>query len=320
MPYSLHHHRYPTRTRSKTAASACPRESPWEAFRGQGSLFRRPLPGGRRRWLLAGQHTGQTGERHLRAQDSDPALAGVVLTLLALSGCGASSSSSSSTTTAATTTPAKAAAFIAPLKSFSTVASTVPANGDIIPTASCSCPTSIGKLKAGNLLVSNFNAKESAPQNGQGTGTSIVQVSPTGKLTPFATINANGLPGPCPGGVGSDDRPEHPPRRLRGGRQPADHERQVCDRQVRVHDRPRQRRQGDQDHREKEHPGSVGLDRQERRLQDDAVRQQRVERRCREGQETDQQLHGAAHRPRIGRRARNRRSRANSSSTKGSRG
>jgi sugar lactone lactonase YvrE len=63
-------------------------------------------------------------------------------------------------------------------------------------------PTSVGKLKAGEVLISNFNAKESAPQNGQGTGTTIVQVSTAGKLTPFATINAKSLPGPCPGGVG----------------------------------------------------------------------------------------------------------------------
>ena len=65
---------------------------------------------------------------------SIPALAGVALTLVALSGCGSSSSSSSSSgSTAAATTPAKAAAFIVPLNSFSTVGSTVPANGDVNP-------------------------------------------------------------------------------------------------------------------------------------------------------------------------------------------
>ncbi len=52
------------------------------------------------------------------------------------------------------------------------------------------------------MLVSNFNAKESAKQTGQGTGTTIVQVSTAGKVTPFATIDAKTLPGPCPGGVG----------------------------------------------------------------------------------------------------------------------
>ena len=38
-------------------------------------------------------------------------------------------------------------------------------------------PGSVGKLKAGELLVSNFNAKS----NKQGTGTTIEQVSARGK-------------------------------------------------------------------------------------------------------------------------------------------
>ncbi len=133
---------------------------------------------------------------------SIPAFAGVALTLLALSGCGSSSSSSSSSSTAAATTPAKSIAFIAPMKAVSTVGSTVPANGDINPYGIAVVPTSIGKLKAGQLLISNFNAKESAKENGQGTGTTIVQVSPTGKASLFAQIDPKTLPGPCPGGVG----------------------------------------------------------------------------------------------------------------------
>ncbi|HXP99318.1 MAG TPA: hypothetical protein VN845_04530 [Solirubrobacteraceae bacterium] len=52
------------------------------------------------------------------------------------------------------------------------------------------------------MLISNFNAKESAKETGQGTGTTIVQVSRTGKVSPFATIDAKTLPGSCPGGVG----------------------------------------------------------------------------------------------------------------------
>lgn len=134
---------------------------------------------------------------------SIPALAGVALTLLALAGCGSSSSSSSgSSSTAAATTPAKTAAFIGPLNAFSTVASTVPANGDVNPYGIVFVPNSVGKLQAGQVLISNFNAKEGAQKSGQGTGTTIVQVSTTGKLTPFATINAKALPGSCPGGVG----------------------------------------------------------------------------------------------------------------------
>lgn len=138
---------------------------------------------------------------------SIPALAGVALALIALGGCGSSSSSSSSTTSAAATTTAAAsaptaAAFIAPLKTFSTVASTVPANGDINPYGIAFVPTSIGKLQAGQMLISNFNAKESAKQSGQGTGTTIVQVSTAGKTSLFAKIDPKTLPGPCPGGVG----------------------------------------------------------------------------------------------------------------------
>ncbi len=133
------------------------------------------------------------------------ALVGVAL---AVAGCGSSSGtgSSSSRSAAASTqsTPASAssAPFLANLRTVSKVASTVPANGDINPYGLVFVPTSVGKLQAGQLLISNFNAKESAAENGQGTGTTIVQVSRTGKVTPFATIDPKSLPGSCPGGVG----------------------------------------------------------------------------------------------------------------------
>jgi plastocyanin len=133
------------------------------------------------------------------------ALAGVAL---AVAGCGSSSSTSSSSgtspaaSTAATSSSASSAPFLANLKSASKVASTVPANGDINPYGIATVPTSVGKLQAGQMLISNFNAKESAKQNGQGTGTTIVQISTAGKVSPFATIDAKTLPGPCPGGVG----------------------------------------------------------------------------------------------------------------------
>lgn len=78
------------------------------------------------------------------------------------------------------------------------VASTVPKNGDVNPYGVAVVRNSIGKLVAGNVLVSNFNNK----QNLQGTGTTIVQVSPKGKVSLFAQINAKKLPGACPGGVG----------------------------------------------------------------------------------------------------------------------
>jgi len=80
----------------------------------------------------------------------------------------------------------------------STVASTVPANGDINPYGVARIKQSVGNLQFGNILVSNFNNSA----NLQGTGTTIVQVSPSGTQNLFAQINADELPGPCPGGVG----------------------------------------------------------------------------------------------------------------------
>jgi predicted lipoprotein with Yx(FWY)xxD motif len=134
------------------------------------------------------------------------ALVGVAL---AIAGCGSSSStssSSSSNSAASASTPAEPTPspgpFLAKLTSVSRVASTVPANGDVNPYGIVFVPTSVGRLQAGQMLVSNFNAKEAAAQNGQGTGTTIVQVSTAGKVSPFATIDAKTLPGPCPGGVG----------------------------------------------------------------------------------------------------------------------
>jgi hypothetical protein len=127
------------------------------------------------------------------------------LAALALAGCGSSSSTSTakssakttaaSTSSAATSTPT---AFLAGLKSISTLASTVPANGDVNPYGIVLLPTSIGKLHAGDLLISNFNAKS----NNQGTGTTIVEISPAGKHSVFSSIKASTLPGSCPGGVG----------------------------------------------------------------------------------------------------------------------
>ena len=82
--------------------------------------------------------------------------------------------------------------------SISVVASTVPANGDLNPYGMARVPRSTGSLVAGNILVSNFNSS----LNLQGTGTTIVQIAPDGTATLFAQIDANNLPGPCPGGVG----------------------------------------------------------------------------------------------------------------------
>ena len=79
-----------------------------------------------------------------------------------------------------------------------TIASTVPRNGDINPYGVAVVRRSEGRLHRGDVLVSNFNDKA----NAQGTGTTIMEVSPGGHVTQFARISAAGLPGACPGGIG----------------------------------------------------------------------------------------------------------------------
>jgi sugar lactone lactonase YvrE len=97
---------------------------------------------------------------------------------------------------AVVTTTVGSSAFVGPLHHVSKIASTVPGSGDVNPYGVAVIPSSIGDLSQGNILVSNFNDKA----NVQGTGTTIMEVTPSGKARVFAAINKN-LPG-CPGGVG----------------------------------------------------------------------------------------------------------------------
>ena len=76
--------------------------------------------------------------------------------------------------------------------------STVPRNGDINPYGVALVPVTNGKLVQGDILVSNFNNSA----NLQGTGTTIMEISPAGSVKTFAEIDARHLPGQCPGGVG----------------------------------------------------------------------------------------------------------------------
>jgi hypothetical protein len=80
-----------------------------------------------------------------------------------------------------------------------TIATTVPANGDQNPYGIVSVPNTIGSLVSGDLLVSNFNDQA----NTQGKGTTIVQIPPggnnqAGNAAVFAQISDP----KCPGGVG----------------------------------------------------------------------------------------------------------------------
>jgi hypothetical protein len=88
--------------------------------------------------------------------------------------------------------------FLANFHEQSTIAGTKPANKDVNPYGIVVVQRSVGKLERGNVLISNFNNKE----NEQGTGTTLVQISPKGHLSLFAQIEAGSLPGPCEGGVG----------------------------------------------------------------------------------------------------------------------
>jgi hypothetical protein len=88
--------------------------------------------------------------------------------------------------------------FIGQFHKLRTIASTVPANGDVNPYGTVAIHRSQGKLRRGDVLISNFNNKA----NLQGTGTTIVQVSPRGHRTVFARIATSKLPGACPGGIG----------------------------------------------------------------------------------------------------------------------
>lgn len=78
------------------------------------------------------------------------------------------------------------------------VASMVPANGDVNPYGVAIVPRSVGMLTRGQILVSNFNDAN----NDQGTGTTIVQVSPEGRVSLFARVDPASVAAGCPGGVG----------------------------------------------------------------------------------------------------------------------
>src|SRR5579859_3439604 len=81
---------------------------------------------------------------------------------------------------------ASGGSYIGQFSHIATIASTVPANGDINPYGIAVVPTSTGNLTQGNILVSNFNAAS----NFQGTGTTIVQITPGGSVSVFAQLTA----------------------------------------------------------------------------------------------------------------------------------
>jgi hypothetical protein len=88
--------------------------------------------------------------------------------------------------------------FIGGLTKVTTLGSTVPSNGDVNPYGMALVAQSRGRLVAGDVLVSNFNNAT----NAQGTGTTIVEMTPHGGRTDFAHITSADVRGTCIGGVG----------------------------------------------------------------------------------------------------------------------
>jgi hypothetical protein len=92
---------------------------------------------------------------------------------------------------------AEGSPFLQGLHKVTNLGTTRPANQDENPYGVVTVPESVGALVQGDILVSNFNNSE----NHQGQGTTLVQLTPKGKLSLFAQINAAEAE-PCPGGVG----------------------------------------------------------------------------------------------------------------------
>src|SRR5579863_7299765 len=94
--------------------------------------------------------------------------------LLAASGAFAASASAS----------ASPSTFIGNLSHTKVVASTIPKNGDVNPYGVAVVPRSAGDLRRGDVLVSNFNNSS----NTQGTGSTIVEITPRGHQSLFAHV------------------------------------------------------------------------------------------------------------------------------------
>jgi glucose/arabinose dehydrogenase len=88
--------------------------------------------------------------------------------------------------------------FLDTLPTQTQIASTLPANQDINPYGIAIVHRSSGKLVRGDVLISNFNAAS----NLQGTGTTVVEIAPNGKVSQFAEVSPADVAGRCPGGVG----------------------------------------------------------------------------------------------------------------------
>lgn len=83
--------------------------------------------------------------------------------------------------------------FLGPLNPGPSV-STVPANGDVNPYGVTQVPVTTGNLVQGDILVSNFNNSA----NLQGTGTTIMEISPAGAVQTLPRLTLAICPVPAP--------------------------------------------------------------------------------------------------------------------------
>lgn len=109
-----------------------------------------------------------------------------------------SSGTSKSAVTTSQTRASNDHGFVTSLGTPAQIGSTVPANGDLNPYGISVVPRETGRLVKGDFLVSNFNDKA----NVQGTGTTLVELSPGGKQRQFAKLSSLPAGDRCPGGVG----------------------------------------------------------------------------------------------------------------------
>ena len=105
---------------------------------------------------------------------------------------------SNASSTPSATHPSSTHTFLSTLGHIAAVGSTVPANGDINPYGVAVVRASVGRLIKGDTLVSNFNYAA----NVQGTGRTLVELSPQGKRTLFAKVTKLPKGQHCPGGIG----------------------------------------------------------------------------------------------------------------------
>jgi hypothetical protein len=111
-------------------------------------------------------------------------------------GASANSTYAAENAAASTSLTPAAGSFLAGKTTVSVLGSTTPVKGDINPYAIWPVTQTIGTVKAGDVLVDNFNNAS----NDQGTGTTIVDLHPDGQLSVFAQLPQT-IAG-CPGGVG----------------------------------------------------------------------------------------------------------------------